>query len=117
MDSQEEAYAQQKDTEGAHIDNKARLLELQKEAKAQQKDTKGAHAANKAKKEFESRQMITNERNLLFHDLVKESNERFEAILNESNMFKQQYKGEQYSKWFYNERQIWLIFDFLETTN
>eukprot|EP00972_Heterocapsa_arctica_P000742 105240-Heterocapsa_arctica.AAC.1 len=31
LDLQEEAYAQQEDTEGAHVDNKAKLLDLQEE--------------------------------------------------------------------------------------
>eukprot|EP00972_Heterocapsa_arctica_P025641 3772565-Heterocapsa_arctica.AAC.1 len=53
------------------------------------------------------RQRAAKELDSLFGDLTRESKKRFEAILNKPNMFKQQYQGEQYIKWFSNERQIW----------
>eukprot|EP00972_Heterocapsa_arctica_P102746 15145377-Heterocapsa_arctica.AAC.1 len=42
------------------------------------------------------RQRVAKERDIFFDDLVKESKERFDAILDEPNMFKQKYTGEQY---------------------
>eukprot|EP00972_Heterocapsa_arctica_P003318 494200-Heterocapsa_arctica.AAC.1 len=41
-----------------------------------------------------ARQRVAKERDHIFDDLVKESKERFEAILDEPNMFTQKYKGE-----------------------